>query len=181
MCAFMNFGIFTFIHYFSKMIPAVPNRAFIFCLSSWVMRMQASEKVSCKTCQRNNQRGDTQFRFKCCGRVHSYQPVGRSVPKFVDCSTFLLDKTPERGQNTMWVKQSIDSFLLFISLLWPHSANWMHLFPHVQLPGDISICVILVTGPAVELSLDDFSLNGQLSGHCKPKCVTWSVLSFITV
>lgn len=50
----------------------------------------------------------------------------------------------------------------------------MHLFPHVQFPGDVGICVILIAGPAVELSLDDFSFNGQLSGHCKPKCVSWS-------
>ena len=28
----------------------IPNKAFIFCLSSCVMRMQASEKVSCTTC-----------------------------------------------------------------------------------------------------------------------------------
>lgn len=48
----------------------------------------------------------------------------------------------------------------------------MHLFPHVELPGDVGICVIFIAGPAVELSLDEFSLDGQLSGNCKHEHVT---------
>lgn len=49
-----------------------------------------------------------------------------------------------------------------------------HLFPHVEFPRDIGICVIFIAGPAVQLSLDDFSLDGQLSGDCKHKRVTRS-------
>lgn len=43
----------------------------------------------------------------------------------------------------------------------------MHLFSHVEFPGNIWISVIFLTGPAVELSLNDLLLNRQLSGHWK--------------
>lgn len=42
----------------------------------------------------------------------------------------------------------------------------MHLFPHVEFPGNIRIGVVFFTGPAVELSRNDHLLNWQLSGHC---------------
>ncbi len=42
-------------------------------------------------------------------------------------------------------------------------AQETHLFPHVELPGDIGVSVIFITGPAVELSLNNLLLYWQLS------------------
>lgn len=42
-----------------------------------------------------------------------------------------------------------------------------HLFPHVEFPRNVRISVIFLTGPAVELSLNDLLLNWQLSRHWK--------------
>lgn len=46
-------------------------------------------------------------------------------------------------------------------------AHEAHLFPHVEFPGDVGVSVIFITGPAVELSLNDLLLNWQLSRDWK--------------
>lgn len=49
-------------------------------------------------------------------------------------------------------------------------AHETHLFPHVELPGDVGVGVIFITGPAVELSLNDLFLYRQLSGDWQHTC-----------
>lgn len=39
----------------------------------------------------------------------------------------------------------------------------IHLLSHVELPGDVGISVVFITGPAVELSLNDLLVYGQFS------------------
>lgn len=62
----------------------------------------------------------------------------------------------------------VDSSYIFLCWTLNHIVlMWCYLFPHVEFPGNVGISVIFITGPAVELSLNDLLLNRQVSGDWK--------------
>lgn len=52
----------------------------------------------------------------------------------------------------------MDDFLHVLNIT-PHYADEMHLLPQVEPPGNIGVSVVLITGPAVQLGLNDLLLN----------------------